>query len=55
MILLSIFLDISSTPQRNAGAEQSTGGAPVTRPHEYEVKNWAVLKALACTGRMRTL
>ena len=21
----------------------------MTRPHEYEVKNWAVLKALACT------
>ena len=21
----------------------------MTRPHEYEVKNWAVLNALACT------
>ena len=29
------------------------GGAPVMSPHEYEVQNWAELKALACAGNAK--
>ena len=47
-------LDTSATPEKVADAMQSRGDAPVTRPHEYEVKNWAVLKALACTRHHAT-